>query len=413
MGHLSMGQLLQKRIILGISGSIAAYKSAYLTRLLVKQGAEVKVIMTEAATQFISPLTLSTLSKHPVSLEIMDDDTWNNHVELGLWADFFIIAPASANTLSKLADGQSDNMLVATYLSARCPVFIAPAMDVDMWHHGSTRKNIDKLLKHGDTIIPVEHGELASGLVGEGRMAEPEQIVSFLMDYIKEALTLNGKSALVTAGPTYEPIDPIRFIGNHSSGKMGIAIADELAKRGATTTLVLGPSHYVPEQANVNLIKVQTASEMYEAVRQIYREQDILVFAAAVSDYTPRRVHDQKMKKGQGNLSIDLERTVDIAETLGKLKSDHQLHIGFALETENEKINAIDKVSKKNFDFIVLNSLNDTGAGFQHDTNKVTFIHKNNKEKQFQLKSKKAVAIDIVNEVELLLTAKTTVHKPL
>ena len=398
-----MGLLQDKKIILGVTGSIAAYKAATLIRLFVKSGAAVKVIMTEAATHFISPLTLSTLSKNKVSIEIMDDDTWSNHVELGLWGDYFIIAPASANSLSKLADGHSDNMLVATYLSCRCPVLLAPAMDVDMWHHDSTKSNINKLRQHGDQIIPVGHGELASGLIGEGRMAEPENILKYLEDLIKRDATLATKVAIVTAGPTYEAIDPVRFIGNHSSGKMGIAIADELAKRGAETILILGPSSHLPSNENIELVRVTSAQEMYEAVAEYHAKTDILVMASAVADYTPVTLATQKIKKKEGDLSIPLKRTIDISATLGKLKKNHQIHVGFALETENEVSNASRKVEKKNFDFIVLNSMNDPGAGFKHDTNKVTFIHKDNKQQQFKLKSKKEVAIDIVNQIELLV----------
>ncbi len=398
-----MSHLQNKKIVLGITGSIAAYKCAVLVRLLIKKGAEVKVIMTKASTHFISALTLATLSKNKVAIDIMDDDTWNNHVDLGLWGDYFIIAPASANTISKLANGQSNNMLVATYLSARCPVLVAPAMDVDMWHHASTKQNIDTLKSYGNQIIPVGHGELASGLVGDGRMAEPEEIVSYVEGLLSKSLSLKGKKAIVTAGPTYQAIDPVRFIGNHSSGKMGIAIADELASKGADTTLILGPSHHLPSRPSVNIVRVVSAQDMYEAVEKIHSSANILVMAAAVADYTPAEVADQKIKKKEGDLSISLQRTVDIAATLGKQKHEGQVHVGFALETQNEATNAFKKVQKKNFDFIVLNSMNDAGAGFKHDTNKVTFIDKDNNQENFKLKSKVDVAKDIVSKIESLL----------
>ena len=398
-----MSFLQQKRIILGITGSIASYKAAILTRLLVKAGADVKVIMTESAKQFISPLTLSTLSKNPVSYEIMDEDTWSNHVELGLWADYFIIAPTTANSLSKLADGHADNLLMAVYLSARCPVLIAPAMDVDMWHHESTKSNIRTLQNNGDTIIPVGKGELASGLSGEGRMAEPEEIVKFLEKMIQDQLTMFGVKVLVTAGPTHEKIDPVRFIGNPSSGKMGIAIAEQLAGRGAEVILVLGPTHLKPEVQNILVIPVISAEAMYNAVMDHYQSSKVIIMAAAVADYTPVDQLDQKIKKTDGSLSIELKRTLDIAAVVGRDKMQGQIHIGFALETQNELENAYNKAIKKNFDFIVLNSLNEAGAGFQHDTNRVTFIDQNNNQKHFELKSKKEVAIDIVDKIEALL----------
>jgi phosphopantothenoylcysteine decarboxylase/phosphopantothenate--cysteine ligase len=391
-----MSSLQGKKILLGISGSIAAYKSAFIARLLVKAGAEVQVVMTPTATDFITPLTLSTLSKRPVFWNVASDDAWNNHVELGLWADAFLIAPLTATSLSKLATGLADNMLVATYLSARCPVFFAPAMDLDMWDHASTQENVATLTRRGDTLIPVEHGELASGLVGKGRMAEPEHILGFLEDHFQAEEQLKGVKALVTAGPTYEPIDPVRFIGNHSSGKMGVEIAKALARRGADVDLVLGPSNLVIEHPQINVHSVRTAQEMFEASVRIYPNASVGVMAAAVADYRPKTVATEKMKKKEAELLIELEKTPDIAKELGATKRKDQLLIGFALETENEHANAKGKLERKNLDFIVLNSLNVPGAGFHHDTNQVTIIHRDNKEEQFELKSKKKVAEDIV-----------------
>ncbi len=392
-------ELKGKKILLGISGSIAAYKSAFLTRLLVKSGAEVQIVMTRASKDFISPLTLSTLSKHPVLSDVGTEAGWNNHVELGLWADAMVIAPATANTLGKLANGICDNMVSATYLSARCPVFVAPAMDVDMWHHPSTQNNIRQLQSYGNHIIPVGTGELASGLTGEGRMAEPEQIVRFLDRHFSAKEDFKGKTALITAGPTFEPIDPVRFIGNHSSGKMGIAIAEELAARGAQVHLVLGPTKLGTDASGVLLHRVTTAQQMYEKCLEVFPDSDIAVLAAAVADYRPKNVSDVKIKKKEGDMAIPLERTPDIAASLGKIKSDHQLMVGFALETNNEKSNAQGKLERKNLDFIVLNSLRDKGAGFNHDTNKVTFIRKDNKVKEFELQSKKNVARDSADEI--------------
>ncbi len=388
-----------KKIILGISGSIAAYKTAFLTRLLIKAGAEVQVLMTPAATDFITPLTLSTLSKRPVYASVSAGESWNNHVELGLWADAMVIAPATATTLSKMASALCDNMLVATYLSARCPVFFAPAMDLDMWKHPATQQNVQRLQSYGNHLIPVGKGELASGLVGAGRMAEPEDIVSFLHDFFTAKQDLKGKIAMITAGPTYEPIDPVRFIGNRSSGKMGIALAEVLAKRGATVKLILGPSKLSIEHPNVQMIPVQTAQEMYEQAQLHFEKADISILAAAVADYRPKTVANQKIKKKTANFTLELEKTTDIAASLGKLKKDHQIIVGFALETNNELENAQKKLIKKNFDFIVLNSLQDKGAGFGHNTNKVTFIDNNNKIERFELKSKYDVAQDIVHKI--------------
>jgi phosphopantothenoylcysteine decarboxylase/phosphopantothenate--cysteine ligase len=386
-----------KKIILGISGSIAAYKAAFLTRLLVKAGAEVRVLMTPAAAQFITPLTLSTLSKHPVLSDVQSEAGWNNHVELGLWADALLIAPATANTLAKLANGICDNILSAVYLSARCPVYLAPAMDVDMWHHPATQENIRRLQSFGNTIIPVGHGELASGLVGEGRMEEPENIAAFLNDQFRQQQDLQGKKVLITAGPTYEAIDPVRFIGNRSSGKMGVAIAEEAARRGAAVTLILGPSAQEVRHASIRTLRVESAQEMYELAMSGFPETDLAILAAAVADYRPEKAEDQKIKKKSDQLSLHLVRTPDIAAALGKVKRSGQYLIGFALETNDEEANARAKLEKKNFDLIVLNSLRDSGAGFQHDTNKISILGRDNKKRQFELKTKTAVAKDIID----------------
>ena len=398
------------KIILGISGSIAAYKAAHLARLWVKDGAEVQVLMTESATTFIAPLTLSTLSKRPVFTDVRSEAGWNNHVELGLWADAVVIAPASANTLAKLANGLCDNILSAVYLSARCPVFVAPAMDVDMWHHPATQENIGRLEKHGVRVIPVGHGELASGLVGEGRMAEPEEIVAFVEKSLskksktkdQQPKTLFGKKALVTAGPTYEPLDPVRFIGNHSTGKMGIALAEVLASQGAEVTLVLGPTDLKPENQAITVVSVMSAKEMYEACTRVFPKTDIAVLAAAVADYRPKIFSETKIKKKEGEMSLELEKTVDIAASLGKEKRNGQLLIGFALETNDELHNAQLKLEKKNFDFIVLNSLQDAGAGFGHDTNKITILRRDGSKTEFSLQTKTEAAQDIVAEIARL-----------
>ncbi|MCB0527953.1 MAG: bifunctional phosphopantothenoylcysteine decarboxylase/phosphopantothenate--cysteine ligase CoaBC [Lewinellaceae bacterium] len=387
------------KLILGISGSIAAYKAAHLTRLWIKQGAEVQVLMTDSASSFISPLTLSTLSKRAVHSDVHSETGWNNHVELGLWADALIVAPATANTLAKLANGLCDNILSAVYLSARCPVFVAPAMDVDMWHHPATQENIRRLQAHGVHVIPVGHGELASGLVGDGRMAEPEDIVAFVAQVLEQPRPLQGKKALVTAGPTFEPLDPVRFIGNHSSGKMGIAIADALAAKGAEVTLVLGPSHYRPQHQNVKITQVMSAEEMYDACDEVFGDTDIVVLAAAVADYRPKSYSPTKIKKKEGDMSLELEKTTDIAVTLGQKKRKGQVFVGFALETNDEIKNARLKLERKNFDFIVLNSLQDPGAGFGHDTNKISILDASGAVKTFPLKSKTAAAEDIVAEI--------------
>lgn len=390
-----------KKIVLGITGSIAAYKAAVLTRLLVKAGAEVQVVMTDSAKTFITPLTLSTLSKHPALSEFVKDESgqWNNHVDLGLWADAMIIAPASANTIAKIASGRCDNLLMAVYLSARCPVFLAPAMDLDMLQHDSTKENLKKIASFGNRILDPTHGELASGLVGTGRMAEPEEIVSELEEFFKHSNALKGKTVLVTAGPTYEALDPVRFIGNHSSGKMGYAIAESLANLDATVTLVSGPTSLHTSHPNVSVKKVVSAEEMYEACVAVFPKADIAVLAAAVADYKPVVKADQKIKKKDETLSLELTKTKDIAASLGKIKKSGQVVVGFALETEQEHENALKKLEAKNFDVIVLNSLKDSGAGFGHDTNKITLIDRNKTIRSFELKSKKEVARDIVSVI--------------
>ena len=389
------------KIVLGICGSIAAYKSATLIRLLVKGGADVKVVMTPDATNFITPLTLSTLSKNPVLVDYFIPETgeWNNHVELGLWADLMIIAPVSANTLAKMATGLCNNLLMAVYLSAKCPVYFAPAMDLDMWKHNATQENIHKVQSFGNILIPPGTGELASGLHGEGRMAEPEEIEAFILADLKKKLPLAHKKALVTAGPTYEAIDPVRFIGNHSSGKMGFAIADELAALGADVTLVAGPTAQVNHQKSVKRINVTSALEMLEACMQNFKNSDICVMSAAVADYTPVTVADKKIKKKDAGFSIDLKKTTDILSELGKQKQAGQMLVGFALETNDEEINAIDKLQRKNLDFIVLNSLKDQGAGFKGDTNKITIIDSKLQKTAYTLKSKNDVARDICTKI--------------
>jgi phosphopantothenoylcysteine decarboxylase / phosphopantothenate---cysteine ligase len=393
-----------KNILLGITGSIAAYKAAFLTRLLVKQGASVKIIMTEASTHFITPLTLSTLSGNPVITDFTDNSqsssgTWNNHVELGLWADLLLIAPATANTLADLVDGHASSYLAAVYLSARCPVFIAPAMDLDMFKHDSTKENLQKLVGRGAKIIQPGFGELASGLVGEGRLSEPEEIVDSLINYFKENSPLADKKVLITAGPTYEPIDPVRFIGNHSSGKMGFSLAEEAAKMGAEVLLITGPVALKTPKGNIRRIDVETASEMYDRVVELAGKANIIIMAAAVADYTPVYTSAEKIKKKTDELTIQLKPTKDILLELGKSKSDNQLLVGFALETENEQANALDKLSRKNLDWIVLNSLRDFGAGFATDTNKISIFGRNNKKVDFELKSKQEVAFDILQTI--------------
>ncbi len=398
-----MSVLRGKNILLGISGGIAAYKTATLVRHFIKAGAHVKVVMTPASKDFITPLTLSTLSKNPVFSSFYNEEdenaVWNNHVELGLWADLFVIAPATANTMSKMVTGNSDNLLIATYLSAKCPVYVAPAMDLDMYRHPSTKDSFDKLEAFGNIIIPAESGELASGLYGEGRMAEPENIVSFIEKHLEGQLPLRGKKILVTAGPTYEPIDPVRFIGNHSSGKMGYDIALAAADAGAEVILVSGPTHLKVSHEQIQLVKVTSSAEMYTACHTYFEGVDVAVAAAAVADYRPKHVAAQKIKKNEAHLTLELEKTTDILASLGEKKKD-QFLIGFALETENEVENAKAKIRKKNLDLIVLNSLNDEGAGFGKPTNKVTFINSRFEEEPMALKSKEAVAQDIVNKIK-------------
>lgn len=401
-----MSVLKDKNVLLGISGGIAAYKSAFLVRLLIKAGANVKVVMTPAAKEFVTPLTLSTLSKNEVFSSFTQEEeheVWNNHVELGLWADFFILAPATANTLAKMTSGNSDNFLLATYLSAKCPVFFAPAMDLDMYQHPSTKKSFETLKSYGNIMIPAGTGELASGLKGEGRMAEPEEIVEFLKDYFTKDLPLKDKKILITAGPTYEAIDPVRFIGNHSSGKMGFELAKKAAALGAKVILISGPTNLKLEDEQVRLLRVVSTQDMYEAVHQYFETVDVAIAAAAVSDYTPKTTATQKIKKATDNLNVELTKTQDILFSMGE-KKVHQKLIGFALETNNELENARGKLKRKNLDFIVLNSLQDKGAGFKGDTNKITLVFSNS-EKQFELKSKAEVAGDILNEIVHLFDA--------
>ena len=397
--------LENKNIVLGVCGSIAAYKAAPLVRLLVKAGANVQVVMTPDATNFITPLTLSTLSKNPVYFDYFKTETgeWNNHVELGLWADVMLIAPASANTMAKMAGGLVDNLLTAVYLSAKCPVYFAPAMDLDMWKHEATQQNIATLQSFDNILIPPGKGELASGLFGEGRMAEPEEIVDFLSADIKKKLPLVGHKILVTAGPTYEAIDPVRFISNHSSGKMGFALADELAAMGADVTLIAGPSAQVSKQRSVTRVDVTSAAEMLEQCLNYFAGSKACVMCAAVADYSPVNVSAQKIKKQDGGLNIELKKTTDILKTLGGQKRPDQILVGFALETNNEEENAIEKLQKKNLDLIVLNSLNDVGAGFKNDTNKVTLIDRELHKTTFDLKSKTEVAHDICIKVAELI----------
>jgi phosphopantothenoylcysteine decarboxylase/phosphopantothenate--cysteine ligase len=388
-----------KKILLGISGSIAAYKSAVLARLLVKEGAEVQVIMTASAQEFITPLTLGTLSKRPVfsSFTAAENGTWNNHVDLGLWADAMVVAPATARTLSKCATGNCDDLLTAVYLSARCPVFFAPAMDVDMYRHPSTQRNLETLVNFGNQIIEAEYGELASGLIGEGRLAEPERITSCLVAHFAKKPIARQKRVLITAGPTAEPIDPVRYISNRSSGKMGYAIAKAFAQAGAQVTLVSGPTHLPTPDDTIQRIDVETAKQMLTKTQEYFAQNDVVIFTAAVADYTPATVADQKIKKQGSEMILDLVKTGDIAGTLGLQKKEGQLLIGFALETENELEHAKDKLRRKNFDYIILNSLNDAGSGFAHDTNKITVIDKQENVHHFPLKSKHEVAQDILN----------------
>jgi phosphopantothenoylcysteine decarboxylase / phosphopantothenate---cysteine ligase len=395
-----------RKILIGITGSIAAYKSIYLVRLLIKAGAEVKVIMTPSARDFVSVLTLSTLSRNKVLVDLFEEGSWANHVELGRWADLMIIAPLSCNTMAKMANGQCDNLLLAAWLSATCPVVVAPAMDEDMWKHPATRDNVGKLQKFGNTVIPAETGELASGLYGEGRMAEPEHILDFISSRFFLSQPLKGKKALVTAGPTYEPIDPVRFIGNQSSGKMGIAIARELHERGADVTLVLGPSQLPIQSNGIEVERVITADQMYQACDRYFDKADITIMAAAVADYSPREAAPEKIKKKDATLQLELLKTRDILKSMGERKRDDQVLVGFALETNNEIEHSREKLKSKNADLIVLNSLAETGAGFGHDTNKVTILERNGGEYEFPLKTKNEVAKDIVDTIIRLYYAK-------
>jgi phosphopantothenoylcysteine decarboxylase/phosphopantothenate--cysteine ligase len=387
-----------KKILLGITASIAAYKSAVLVRLLKKAGADVKVIMTPSSRDFISPLTLSTLSKNPVQIDLFDNDTWANHVMLGRWADIMLIAPLSCNSLSKMANGICDNMLLAVYLSATCPVVIAPAMDEDMWCHPSTQNNLNKVQSFGNYTIPVDIGELASGLIGPGRMAEPENILNWLDQYFNKDQDLKEKKVLITAGPTQESIDPVRFISNHSSGKMGIALAEECLRRGADVTMVCGPVTTVID-SKIRTIKIKSASEMFEHCIEEFQQTDIAILSAAVADYTIESPSEKKIKKSEDEIILKLSKTKDILKTLGELKRPNQLLVGFALETDQEKENALLKLKSKNADFIVLNSLNDDGVGFGLNTNKITIFDKSGKEFPFNKKSKKEVAVDIINTI--------------
>ncbi|MCL4124471.1 UNVERIFIED_CONTAM: hypothetical protein GTU68_003662 [Idotea baltica] len=406
-----MSVLSGKKILLGITAGIAAYKTASLVRLFIKLGADVKVIMTPASKDFITPLTLSTLSKNPVHSTFYDkedeNELWNNHVDLGLWADYFLIAPVTANTLSKMVNGTCNNLLLATYLSAKCPVYFAPAMDLDMYIHPSTKNSLEKLQSFGNILIPATSGELASGLVGEGRMAEPQDIgrmaepqdiVTFIENDIVSKLPLKGKKVLITAGPTYEAIDPVRFIGNYSSGKMGFAIATAAANLGAEVILISGPSHQQIKHSFVNRINVVSAEEMYAESHKYFKDTDIAILSAAVADYKPKNIENQKIKKRETTLTMELTPTKDILASLGLIKK-HQYLVGFALETNNEIENAKSKIKRKNLDAIVLNSLQDKGAGFATNTNKITIIDKNFNEKPFELKSKVEVAKDIMNEI--------------
>ncbi|MCL4153324.1 UNVERIFIED_CONTAM: hypothetical protein GTU68_013578 [Idotea baltica] len=373
-----------------------------LVRELVKAGAEVKVIMTDAAREFITPLTLSTLSKNPVLYRFTDDEEsgeWNNHVELGLWADALIIAPCSANTMGKMAQGICDNLLMATYLSARCQTFIAPAMDLDMYTHGSTQSNLQIIAERGDVIIYPQEGELASGLVGRGRMTEPEDIKTFLSAHFYKGIDLSGKKVMITAGPTYEDLDPVRFLGNRSSGKMGFALAEAAAYAGAEVTLICGPNHLTTDHSSICRIDVRSAAEMYDSCQAHGVKADVVIMAAAVADYRPRVISDSKIKKSDDDMSIALERTIDILAELGKNKRKGQIHVGFALESDNGLANAQSKLIRKNLDFIVLNSLRDPGAGFAHDTNRITILGKDNKRQEFELKSKDLVALDILASI--------------
>jgi phosphopantothenoylcysteine decarboxylase/phosphopantothenate--cysteine ligase len=397
-----MSVLSGKNILIGVTAGIAAYKTAHLVRFFVKAGADVKVVMTPASKDFVTPLTLSTLSNNPVVSTFFDkedeNEQWNSHVDLGLWADYMVVAPATANTLSKMSNGVCDNLLLATYLSAKCKVYFAPAMDLDMYQHPTTQQNVKKLQSFGNVFIPPSSGELASGLIGEGRMEEPENIISFIENDIIKGLPLYNKSVLITAGPTYEAIDPVRFIGNHSSGKMGFEIAKAAANLGAKVYLITGPSNEVVSHSSIHRVNVVSAEEMYTEVHQIFGSVDIAILSAAVSDYKPSNIATSKIKKTENSMRIELIKTRDILASLGEIKTT-QILVGFALETDNEIENALLKLKKKNLDLIVLNSLKDKGAGFKKETNKVTIIDKSEKISEFSLKSKAAVAKDIFSEI--------------
>ena len=393
-----------KKIVLGITGSIAAYKACYLIRGLIKQGAEVQVVITPAGKEFITPLTLSTLTGKPVVSEFFDrrDGSWHSHVQLGLWADAMVIAPASASTIGKMANGVADNMLITTYLSMKAPVFVAPAMDLDMYAHPSTQKNLQTLRSYGNHIIEPGTGFLASKLEGKGRMEEPEKIIEVLDRFFAEKADLQGKKVLITAGPTYEKLDPVRFIGNYSSGKMGIALAEECAERGAQVELICGPVSIKTSHPNIKRTDVESAAQMYQAATETFPSADAAILCAAVADFTPASVADNKIKREGNRMTLELEPTKDIAKALGQMKRTNQVMVGFALETNDEENHAKEKLQKKNLDFIVLNSLQDEGAGFQHNTNKVTFIDKDGKTR-FPLKSKRDVAKDIVNKLVTII----------
>ena len=394
-----------KHIILGVTGSIAAYKAATLTRLLVKEGASVKVVMTPLAKEFITPLTMATLSKSPIMVDFYNPENgdWNSHVDLGLWADLYLIAPASANTIGKMAGGIADNLLLTTYLSAKCPVMVAPAMDLDMYKHPATQRNLKVLQSFGNIIIEPESGELASGLIGKGRMEEPERIVAFIADYFARQEDFKGKKVVVTAGPTYEKIDPVRFIGNYSSGKMGLAIAEEFAGRGAEVVLVCGPVNLKTSHPAIRRVDVESAVQMYEVTSKEFVNSDVAVLGAAVADFTPKEKADHKIKRGKDDLLLELLPTKDIAAELGRIKTASQLLVGFALETNDEEVNALSKMQRKNLDMIVLNSLNDKGAGFSVDTNKVTILDKAGDKTVYELKTKVEVAKDIVDQIAFRL----------
>ena len=394
-----------KHIILGVTGSIAAYKAATLTRLLVKEGASVKVVMTPLAKEFITPLTMATLSKSPIMVDFYNPENgdWNSHGDLGLWADLYLIAPASANTIGKMAGGIADNLLLTTYLSAKCPVMVAPAMDLDMYKHPVTQRNLKVLQSFGNIIIEPESGELASGLIGKGRMEEPERIVAFIADYFARQEDFKGKKVVVTAGPTYEKIDPVRFIGNYSSGKMGLAIAEEFAGRGAEVVLVCGPVNLKTSHPAIRRVDVESAVQMYEVTSKEFVNSDVAVLSAAVADFTPKEKADHKIKRGKDDLLLELLPTKDIAAELGRIKTASQLLVGFALETNDEEVNALSKMQRKNLDMIVLNSLNDKGAGFSVDTNKVTILDKAGNKTVYELKTKVEVAKDIVDQIAFRL----------